>query len=136
MMDILREKIHDNRFLRLVDGLLKAGYLEEWYYHRTMSGTPQGGVISPILANIYLDKLDKYVENVLLPAYNCQKERSLNLEYKKLQKRAYKLRKKGMRKEAFQVRKQQQQLPYFDPEDPGYRRLRYVRYADDFMRAT
>lgn len=133
MMDILREKIHDNRFLRLLDGLLKAGYLEEWYYHHTMSGTPQGGVISPILANIYLDKLDKYVENVLLSAYNCQKERNRNLEYKRLQKRAYELRKKGRRKEAFQVRKQQQQLPYFDPEDPGYRRLRYVRYADDFM---
>jgi group II intron reverse transcriptase/maturase len=80
MMEILRENIHDNRFLRLVDGLLKAGYLEEWYYHRTMSGTPQGGVISPILSNIYLDRLDKYVENVLLAAYNRKEKRSDNLE--------------------------------------------------------
>ena len=50
----LREKIHDGRFLNLVDNLIKAGYLEEWKYRPTLSGTPQGGIISPLLANIYL----------------------------------------------------------------------------------
>jgi group II intron reverse transcriptase/maturase len=62
MLAILREKIHDNRFLRLIRNLLQAGYLEQWRYHETLSGSPQGGVVSPILSNIYLDKLDKYVE--------------------------------------------------------------------------
>jgi hypothetical protein len=133
MMEALREKIHDNRFLRLVDGLLKAGYLEEWYYHRTMSGTPQGGVISPILSNIYLDRLDKYVENVLLPAYNRKEKRSDNLEYGRLAGKVYALRKKGKWKEARQLRRQQLQRPSYDPNDPEYRRLRYIRYADDFL---
>ena len=69
-MDILAEKIHDNRFLRLIRHMLQAGYLEEWRWHETLSGAPQGGVCSPILSNIYLDKLDKFVETVLLPRYN------------------------------------------------------------------
>ncbi len=58
MLSILREKIHDGRFLRLIETLLQAGYLEEWRYHETPSGSPQGGILSPLLANIYLDKLD------------------------------------------------------------------------------
>jgi group II intron reverse transcriptase/maturase len=58
LLGILGERIHDNRFLRLLANLLKAGYLEDWTYGRTLSGTPQGGVVSPILANIYLDRLD------------------------------------------------------------------------------
>jgi group II intron reverse transcriptase/maturase len=70
MIKILAEKIHDNRFLRLIDGLLRAGYLEQWRYHATLSGSPQGGVASPILSNIYLDRLDKYIETNLLPAHN------------------------------------------------------------------
>jgi retron-type reverse transcriptase len=115
LMDILREDIHDQRFLRLLDGLLKAGYMEEWYYHRTLSGTPQGGVISPILSNIYLDKLDTYVENMLLPAYNRKEQREVNQEYARRADRARYLRKKGQRKEAAKMRKQQQQLPRRDP---------------------
>ena len=70
MVSILAEKIHDGRFLRLIGGLLRAGYLEDWRYHRTLSGAPQGGVVSPVLSNIYLDRLDTYIEQTLLPAYN------------------------------------------------------------------
>jgi hypothetical protein len=70
LLSILRENIHDNRFLRLIENLLKAGYLEEWKYNATYSGTPQGGVISPLLSNIYLDRLDRFAEQNLLPAYN------------------------------------------------------------------
>ena len=62
-------------FLRLIRHMLQAGYLEEWQWHKTLSGAPQGGVCSPILSNIYLDKLDKFVETVLLPKYNRGKRR-------------------------------------------------------------
>ena len=54
MLSVLGEKLHDNRFLRLLKYLLKAGYMEDWKHGRTLSGTPQGGVASSILANIYL----------------------------------------------------------------------------------
>ena len=57
-------------YARLIDGLLQAGYLEDWRYHRTLSGAPQGGVASPILSNIYLDRFDQYMEKTLLPAHN------------------------------------------------------------------
>ena len=66
---ILAEKIHDQRFLRLIRNMLKAGYLEDWEYHDTLSGVPQGGVVSPVLSNIYLHKLDEFVEKELIPQY-------------------------------------------------------------------
>ena len=69
MVRILGEKIHDNRFLRLIANMLKAGYLEDWQYHETLSGCPQGGVVSPVLSNIYLNKLDEFVEQVLIPQH-------------------------------------------------------------------
>ena len=59
MLAILREKILDQRFLRLIQTLLQAGYLEDWHYHATLSGTPQGAIVSPILSKLSLDKLDK-----------------------------------------------------------------------------
>ena len=68
MLSVLGEKLHDNRFLRLLKYLLKAGYMEDWHYGRTLSGTPQGSVVSPILANVYLDRLDRFVETVLIPS--------------------------------------------------------------------
>jgi len=69
LLAILAEKIHDQRFLRLTRHLLESGYLEEWKFNKTLSGCPQGGVISPLLSNIYLDKLDQYGEHVLIPKY-------------------------------------------------------------------
>jgi retron-type reverse transcriptase len=53
LLDILREKICDERFINLIRKFLKAGYMENWKYHRTYSGTPQGSVVSPILTNVY-----------------------------------------------------------------------------------
>jgi group II intron reverse transcriptase/maturase len=133
LLSILREKIHDNRFLRLVENLLKAGYLEEWRYHPTMSGTPQGGIVSPILSNIYLDRLDRYVEQTLIPEHTRGRRRKPNPEYCKLYTQARKLRKHGDYSEAKKLETLYQQLPSLDPEDPDFRRLRYVRYADDFL---
>ena len=89
MVRILSEKIRDNRFLRLIANMLKAGYLEDWQYHETLSGCPQGGVVSPILSNIYLDKLDKFVEQVLIPEYTRGNHRRKNLEYQRLNARRY-----------------------------------------------
>ncbi len=133
LLSVLGEKLHDNRFLRLLKYLLKAGYLEDWKYGRTLSGTPQGGVVSPILANIYLDRLDKYVETVLIPAHTRGTARKYNRQWANLKSKSAYYRKVGDHEKATALRKQMQQLPSVDPFDPDYRRLRYVRYADDFV---
>jgi group II intron reverse transcriptase/maturase len=133
LMSILRKKIADNRFLRLIEHLLKAGYLEQWKYNCTMSGVPQGGIVSPILSNIYLDQLDRYVEQTLIPTYTRGKKRQDNAEYDQLCKRAWYLRKTGRREEARELETQYQKMPSVDTSDPGYRRLQYVRYADDWL---
>jgi group II intron reverse transcriptase/maturase len=131
MVRILAEKIHDNRFLRLIINMLKAGYLEDWKYHETLSGCPQGGVVSPILSNIYLDKLDKFVEQVLIPGCTRGKVRRHNPEYGRLNDRRRLARQRGDRAAARESLRQMRALPCGDPMDPGYRRLRYCRYADD-----
>ncbi|HKS02622.1 MAG TPA: reverse transcriptase domain-containing protein, partial [Arthrobacter sp.] len=131
MVKILGEKIHDNRFLRLIANMLKAGYLEDWEYRETLSGCPQGGVVSPILSNIYLDKLDKFVEQVLIPEYTRGSHRKKNLEYQRLNDRRQLARKHGDRAAARDALRQMRAIPCGDPMDPGYRRLRYCRYADD-----
>jgi group II intron reverse transcriptase/maturase len=133
LLSILREKIHDNRFLRLIENLLKTGYLLEWRYNATLSGSPQGAVLSPILANIYLDKLDKFVEKELIPKYNRGKRRKVNPEWQRLQQQAKRLKKIGQIDEARTARRLMQQVPSLDPQDPNYRRLRYIRYADDWL---
>jgi len=133
LMDILAGKLHDKRFLRLIRNMLQAGYLEQWRYHITASGTPQGGVISPILANIYLDKLDTFVEQVLIPEWTRGETRGRNNRYITLMRQSRCQRKHGNIKMAKQLRRQAQQLPSMDPNDPDYRRLRYVRYADDIL---
>src|SRR6266487_6548049 len=92
---ILAEKIHDGRFLRLIDGLLAAGYLEEWRYHATLSGCPQGSILSPVLANAYLNKLDMFVETVLMPMYNKGDKRRPNMAYIRVQHEALRRKKAG-----------------------------------------
>lgn len=133
MARILSEKIHDNRFLRLIKQMLKAGYLEDWKYHETLSGCPQGGVVSPVLSNIYLHKLDVYVETVLIPQYTRGKYRRRNPEYERTRDRMARAGKRGDRVETRDLRRRLRRLPSVDPQDPGYRRLRYSRYADDHL---
>ncbi|MEH2159377.1 reverse transcriptase domain-containing protein [Nostoc sp.] len=133
LMSILREKIQDNRFLRLIETLLTAGYCEQWRYHSTLSGTPQGSIVSPILANIYLDKLDKFVEQTVIPEYTRGKCRAENREYSRLVKLAWYYRKNGQFDKARQLEIKYQKMPSKDVRDPEYRRLNYVRYADDFL---
>ncbi|EFH81111.1 reverse transcriptase/maturase family protein [Ktedonobacter racemifer] len=133
LLTILGEKLKDNRFLRLLSNLLRAGYLEDWKYHRTLSGSPQGGVVSPILSNIYLDKFDAFVEQVLIPEYTRGAKRRPNLHYEALRAQANRRKRAGKRKEAQRLWTQVQHLPSRDPHDPDYRRLKYVRYADDTL---
>ena len=91
--------------------------------------------MSPILSNILLDKLDKYVETTLIPQYTRGRKRKLNQEYTKLHRQMYKLFKKGQKEAALKIRKRLQKLPSIDPHDPDHRRLKYLRYADDFALA-
>jgi len=133
VLKILKERVHDNRFLCLIGCLLEAGYLEDWRFHSTYSGVPQGGVVSPIISNLVLDKLDKYVEAELIPAYSRGSRRKTNPPYVALTVAASRARKRGDRETARQLSKEAQSLPSREPQDPNFRRLWYVRYADDFL---
>jgi group II intron reverse transcriptase/maturase len=133
LLAILREHLHDQRFLRLIAQLLKAGYLQDWRFHTTLSGVPQGGVVSPVLSNLYLDRLDQFVETVLLPASNRGQHRRPYPPYMALLNAARKQRLAGEREAATRLRHQAQHLPARDPNDPHFRRLWYVRYADDWL---
>jgi group II intron reverse transcriptase/maturase len=119
LLAILAETIHDGRFLALIGGLLTAGYLEDWRFNATLSGTPQGGVASPILANIYLDRFDQWVEQTLLPAYNRGAQRSPNPANHRLVCLAYVRRREGRHREAASLREQAKHHPAYDPTDPG-----------------
>lgn len=130
---ILEERIHDGRFLQLINRMLKAGYLEDWRWNATLSGAPQGGIASPLLSNIYLDRLDQFIEQQLIPDYTRGDLRRRTPAYARLQYRIGVAKKLGDRQTVSALRRQLRQLPSGDPHDPGYRRLRYVRYCDDFL---
>src|SRR5689334_11503540 len=133
LLGILAEKIHDQRFLRLIRNMLKAGYLKDWEYRGTLSGVPQGGVVSPVLSNIYLHKLDEFVEGNLIPQYTRGDRRTPNPPYQAVKWRLAAARQRGNRAQARELRKQARTVPSTDPMDPGYRRLFYCRYADDHI---
>lgn len=133
LLKALSEHIHDTRFIKLIRDLFDAGYMEDWTYNETLSGVPQGGIVSPILSNILLDKLDKFVENVLIPQYTRGVKRKANREYHTLMGLSQRFRQQGNIKEAEEVRSKAQGLPSMMTDDPDYRRLNYVRYADDFL---
>ena len=133
LMEILGRDIKDGRFLGLIRKMLVKGAAEEWYDGRNHSGTPQGGVLSPLLANIYLNELDQYIEMVLMPKWNFGKRRKQNRAYKRLREARVRAIQAGRMTEAEAILKTMQQLPSQEPNDPCLRRLKYVRYADDFI---
>ncbi|WP_189282548.1 reverse transcriptase/maturase family protein, partial [Streptomyces atratus] len=102
-------------------------------WHATLSGAPQGGVASPILSNIYLDRLDQFIEQSLLPEYNKGLRRRPNRAYQVIGYAIEKAKRHGDREMVQALRLQRRSLPSQDPNDPDYRRLRYVRYADDWL---
>lgn len=133
LLKTLEEHIHDGRFIRLMRNLLDAGYMEDWTVYRTLSGVPQGGIVSPLLSNILLAKLDTFVDTTLIPHYTRGKKREDNPEYSKLMDLSLYHRKKGHIERAEELRSKAQTLPSKMSNDPNFRRLRYVRYADDFL---
>jgi group II intron reverse transcriptase/maturase len=133
LLSALAEKIRDNRFLRLIKQMLQAGYLEDWIWNATLSGAPQGGVVSPVLSNIYLDRLDKFAETVLIPEYTRGAGRAPNPAYARVIGAIKRARKRGDRAAVRQLRTQRRGMPTGNPQDPGFRRLRYARYADDHL---
>ncbi|MFI7704659.1 reverse transcriptase domain-containing protein [Nonomuraea sp. NPDC049480] len=133
MIKILAEKIHDGRFLRLIRNMLTARYLEDWTWNATLSGAPQGGVVSPVLSNIYLHKLDEFVETVLIPQHSRGECRRPNPAYEETRHPLRQAQRRGDRANARELRRRRRDLPSRDPCDPGYRRLRYSRYADDHL---
>lgn len=143
LVGILRERISDDRFIRLIRKFLKAGYVEDWTFHNTYSGMPQGGIVNPILANIYLDKLDKYVKEYIRHFDMGTKRRpgkesnDLANERKRTVRKLKKI-KDGTEKAALVARlkaieQERAAFPSGDEMDGSYRRLKYIRYADDFI---
>lgn len=133
LLKILREKIQDGRLLALIEGLLKAGYMENWRYNKTLSGTPQGGIVSPLLANIYLDRLDKFVTGTLIPEFTKGKRKRNSGAYNNKYRCWKRAIASGRTEDAIELRKELKALPTIDHSDPTFRRLRYIRYADDFL---
>jgi group II intron reverse transcriptase/maturase len=147
LLQLLARRIDDPRFIGLIGQMLKAGCLDDWVYERTYSGTPQGGVVSPILANIYLHELDLFVAE-MKTGFDRGATRRANPAYAALERRVHRLRREidALRaggadeakirthlKRIKVIDKERRTLPSVDPMDPNFRRLRYCRYADDFL---
>ena len=140
LLSILTRKIKDSRFINLIRKFLKAGYMEEWKYHATYSGTPQGGILSPILANIYLNELDMKIDEIK-KAFDKPAKRKSTHEYSAKRWQIEKTEKaikdctnadeKAMLiSELKKLRKELCQIPAKDQSD---KKIVYVRYADDFL---
>lgn len=149
LIEILKKKIDDKRLIELMRKMLKAGYVKNWKHNSTWSGMPQGGIVSPILANIYLHELDMFMNRIgcqfnkgerrkQRPEYSAliSRMQSVNLKLQRIREERY----SGTppdRQKLLQERRELQKLMHQtnskDHFDPNYRRLRYVRYADDFI---
>lgn len=141
LMKLLEKKIGDPRFLDLIRLLLKAGYLEDWKFHKTYSGSPQGGICSPILSNIYLHELDCFMRH-MIDQFTEGKKRAPNKQYVAVSRKITAIRKavdlkeldlETARRDIAALEKERKTLPAGDPLDSHYRRLYFCRYADDFV---
>ena len=136
LLRIVGKRITDKRFLHLIGQLLKAGYVEDWRYHHTYSGVPQGGNLSPLLANVYLNELDQAIA-AKATTFNRGKARKRSKAYHCVSVMAATAKKKarltGNWTKYKALRKRMLSTPSVDHRDPEYRRLFYTRYADDFL---
>jgi len=136
LLRILNKRITDKRFLHLIGQLLQAGYVEDWRYHHTYSGVPQGGNLSPLLANVYLNELDQAIADKTT-TFNKGGARKRSKEYHNISVMAAAAKKKARRTGNWTrykaLRKRMLSTPSVDHSDPEYRRLFYTRYADDFL---
>src|SRR3989442_13139809 len=143
MIKLLEQKIDDWRFIKIIRHMLKAGYMEDWRYQQTYSGTPQGGIVSPILANIYLHMLDCKIRQAI-EVFNIGRRRKRNPTYKNLQGKIRWMRKKvtretnperiaNLKPSIKELSQQLRKMSSIDPFDSQYKRMRYARYADDFL---
>ncbi len=144
LITLLEKRIEDKRFVKVIKLMLKAGYIQDWKYHKTFSGTPQGGIISPVLANVYLHELDEFVSSI---SFNKGRFRARRKAYHNLGTRKLRIKRKieqfkekdelAKVQELLQTYKeltqQQTRMTFGEAQDPNYKRLRYLRYADDFL---
>ena len=147
LLNLLKKRIDDKRFIKLIEYMLKAGYMENWVVRPTFSGTPQGGIASPILANIYLHELDIFLHQ-LKRKFDNGKLRAENPLHRKLTNKICKLRRQvdelyeedrtspqidNIKKEIRSLLNQRLTIRSRNGLDPNYRRLLFCRYADDFL---
>lgn len=147
LINLLRRTIKDERFINLIWKFLKAGYMEDWVFNKTYSGTPQGGIVSPILANIYLHEFDSFMEKLKF-SFNKGKRRRNNPEYSSLNNKVWNRNKKIreqklseeeiklVEKEIKELSMAREKISSEDPMDENFKRLQYIRYADDFVVAV
>jgi len=141
LIALLRRRIKDEAFISLMWKFLKAGYMEQWQYHKTYSGTPQGSGMSPILANIYMTELDTFMEEYKSRFDSEPFKRNASKEYEKIARRYRKakavLDSGEATRDDIREFKEAQRLklstPYADVLDENFKRIQYNRYADDFV---
>lgn len=140
LLKILSEKVKDSKLINLIGAFLKAGYMEEWKYFQTYSGTPQGGILSPILANIYLHELDKKVAEIK-QRFDSNEPKKYTEEYGRICRRISTLHRKSKNHpdspdrekwiaEEVELKRQRVKIPAYQDNN---KRICYVRYADDFL---
>lgn len=143
-IQLLRKRIKDEAFISLMWKFLRAGYMEQWTYHETYSGSPQGSGVSPILANIYLNELDEFMAKMKADFDRGEtRNRKVHKDHDKV-RWAFRKAKKNLElahtEENLKAFKEAQKVllstPHLDEMDEGYKRLQYNRYADDFLIAV
>lgn len=136
LINILSQRITDKRFLHLIHQFLRTGYMEDWKYYQTYSGTPQGANLSPLLSNIYLNELDQWMESKIND-FNGGKKRKATSEYRRIRRLKQKAKRHAQKTGEWSEYKaradQLMRTTYANPQDPSFRRMVYVRYADDFL---
>ena len=147
VIDLLRKRIDDEAFIQLIWKFLKAGYMEQWEYGRTYSGVPQGSGVSPVLCNIYLNELDKFMEQYAINYNTTAQRKRLSTAYRTSVNRTYRYRcegkqiwekltpeeRKSRSKKLKKLERVEKSITPTVPKDEQYKRIQYTRYADDFL---